>query len=142
MSQFVHTLEVREISPRFTVVKGLRLTHRVIHALIERFSNRGVRFSWRSNCRLEIELTGWAQWHDVRDEIIPMIVDGSILTRCPGHEGHDVIVTYMAPTARRYEYRETRREVYPQYTHTAAWMLHQQILFGPNWALEDETSLH
>jgi hypothetical protein len=142
MSQFVYNLEVREINSRYVVVKGLPLTHRLVHTLIDQFGSRGVRFSWRSNCRLEINLTGWNLWQDVSDQVITMIVDGRMLNRCPGNEGHDVVVTYLEPTTKRYVHREVRRERHPQYTSTAAWMLNQQRLFGLSWALGDETSLH
>ncbi len=142
MSKFVHKLEVREINRQFVVLKGLRLTHQCVIALIHRFGCYGARFNWQSNSRLEIRFADNFGWDNHRGEIIDMIVDGNYLNRAPGEKGGHVVVTYMQPAGRRRNYGALYSETYPQFESTAEWMLHMRQLFGLNWASGDMTSLH
>lgn len=130
MSAFVEGIELREIGD-FAVIKTTReISDRVIHALIAVPAVRSVRRA--SARRLEVQTTDWLYAEDV---VMPIVVNGRLLARCPGDDGYQVEVTHMQQVQRGWWEPTNAVDVYPQFANGVLWATTQQRLFGNDWML-------
>lgn len=131
MSAFVEGIELR-VMDNFVVFKTTRrIPYRVVRALLRAVPVvLSVRLA--SARRLEVQTADWAYAEGV---VMPIVVNGSMLARCPGDVGYDVRVVHMQRTYKGCWVYTDNVEVYPQFANGVMWATIQQQLFGNDWML-------